>query len=248
MRLNKFLSHSGITSRRKADDLIDKGKVSVNGKIVKEYWYDVDPDNDVVVADGKECRPSDRIISILFNKPPRMLVSHKSQDGKPIVFDYLPDFKNMNLYFAGRLDYLTEGALILTTDGNFANDLVHPSTHIKKQYEVLLDRFPSKEDIQKIKEGLMLDNTQLQPVKIQNIKPVGASKMCKIKLILEEGKKRQIRRMFKQLGYNVEHLRRLSIGGITVKGLEKGAWRYLTKEEIYILKTKIENNKKKYKK
>lgn len=233
LRLNRFLAEAGLGSRRKVEKLILQGKVAVNGKIVKDLSTKVNPKTDIVTVDGKvvEIQPK---VYLLYNKPKGILTTLKDERGRTTIYDVLP-FKDVRVYPVGRLDRASEGLLLLTNDGELAYRLIHPKYHVPKKYIVTVKGCPSEKELNKLRKGIFLY-------------PEGKTLPCEIKVIekdkyettlevvLYEGRKRQIRRMFKKIGYPVKRLIRVSMGNLSLKGLPQGHFRFLDKKEVEELK------------
>jgi 23S rRNA pseudouridine2605 synthase len=233
MRLNKYISHSGYTSRRKADDLIFQGKVKVNNKIEKNPGYQVDVDKDVVIVEGKELKQDNKIIYIMLNKPTDVITSVDDQFDRKTVVDLVKI--DERVYPVGRLDYDSSGLILLTNDGDLTYKLTHPKHEIFKKYFVKVNKFLSDKEIYTLKKGVVIDGYMTNNSKIEVIsKNRGHTNMY---VSIDEGRNRQIRKMFKTQGADVLTLKRISIGNLTLGNLKEGNWRYLTKHEINYLKS-----------
>ena len=229
-RLNKFLAHAGVCSRREADRWITEGRVRVNGRVVRELGEKVDPDRDRVVAGGKPVkREEDKPVYILLNKPAGRVVSVKDPFGRPTVMDLLAHVP-ARVYPVGRLDLETEGALLLTNDGDLALRLTHPRYGVVKAYEARVDGEPGEPDLDKVRGGLFLEGRRTAPARVKVLKRGRGQAFLRIEI--HEGRKREIRKMFEAVGFPVSHLRRVAFAGLTRDGLKPGAWRYLDKGEI----------------
>ncbi len=231
MRLNKFLASCGVASRRKCDDLIFAGKIKVNGEVIKIPGYQVDPKKDEIVYDNKRIELPKKIY-IALNKPERVLCSLKDDFGRTLITDLISEIKE-RIFPVGRLDYNSEGLIILTNDGELANRLIHPRYKVEKTYHVLIKGNLTNEDLKKLSEGIQIGEVKTQPAKVK-ILDMG-KKTTFVEIKIKEGKKRQIRKMFQQIGYEVKKLRRVKFGPIKLGNLKKGQWRYLTEKEIKIL-------------
>jgi len=232
IRLNKFLASAGIGSRRKCDDYILAGKVSVNGQVVKKLGVRIDEFTDRVSFEGIDVSIKTDFLYILLNKPKNIITSAKDEYDRNTVVDLIP--LKERLFPVGRLDKDTTGLLVLTNDGELVNRLIHPKYKIPKTYHVLLDKTIQPKDIYHFEHGIMLDNSKTAPCKISEIRIIDNCSFLEI--ILFEGRKRQIRRMFDELGYEVVELDRIAFGPLTLTGLKRGEWRYLSKSEIAKLK------------
>jgi 23S rRNA pseudouridine2605 synthase len=233
MRLNKYISHSGYTSRRKADDLIFQGKVKVNNKVEKNPGYRVDVDKDVVTVEGKELKQDNKLIYIMLNKPTDVITSVDDQFDRKTVVDLVKI--DERVYPVGRLDYDSSGLILLTNDGDLTYKLTHPKHEIFKKYFVKVNKFLSDKEIYTLKKGVVIDGYMTNNSKIEVIsKNRGHTNMY---VSIDEGRNRQIRKMFKTQGADVLTLKRISIGNLTLGNLKEGNWRYLTKQEINYLKS-----------
>lgn len=225
VRLNKYLAQSGLASRRKADELIESGQVTINGRKVYELGIQVDPKQDKIMVDGKTVRPDNDYIYILFNKPKNVLTSMSDPDGRPNVGDFFDRFPK-RVFPVGRLDWDSEGMLILTNDGEYANKVMHPSHEIGKTYMVKIDDHIKPEHIQKLKSGVTTAVGKLRAVAVEKIRK-GSDQYDWLKVTITEGRNRQIRRMFEKLGYDVKKLQRVAIGGLAIGKVKKGEFRVL---------------------
>ncbi len=231
MRINKYLAQAGIASRRKSEEYILSGRVKVNNKIVTDLAFKINPANDKVLLDDKIILLIEKNIYILLNKPKGYVCSLYDPYNKQLARSLIP-LKD-RIFNVGRLDKNTEGLIIYTNDGQLANRLTHPNFKIKKTYLVKINKPILDEDIEKIRKGgIKLDTDSTLPAFL-NIKD---KQKTIIELTIMEGKKRQIRRVFKNLNYNVLNLDRIAIGNIANNGLEIGNYRYLSEKEIKGLK------------
>ncbi|MBO6047971.1 MAG: rRNA pseudouridine synthase [Erysipelotrichaceae bacterium] len=231
-RLQKVIAQSGYTSRRKAEELIVQGKVQVNGVTVTELGTKVSGD-DTITIDGKALEKEDKVY-LLFYKPASCITSMKDEHGRTTVADYFVDVKQ-RVYPVGRLDYDTTGALIMTNDGQFANLMMHPSSHLEKIYEVSVDGILLSTTIKQLEKGIYLEGVKTLPCEI---KIVGKDKkhettMLLIKLV--EGKNRQVKKMFESVGHPVKRLHRIKIGCLDLKGLTPGSYRRIKTHEVHKL-------------
>lgn len=234
MRINKYIASGGICSRRKAEEYIKQGVVKVNGKTVTELSYDVDEYNDTVTLDGNKIVPVKKSVYIMFHKPKGCVCTLKDDKGRKTVMDYLSDFSETRLFPVGRLDYDTEGLLLLTNDGDVANRLTHPSTEIPKTYIAKVKGLLSESDLAALRNGVTLDGVKLRRCKVRFLDL--KDDIVRYEVTIYEGKNRQIHRMFEYVGKEVEFLKRIKIGEIRLGGLGRGAYRYLTDKEIAFLK------------
>jgi 23S rRNA pseudouridine2605 synthase len=234
VRLNKFLAHAGVCSRREADRWIAEGRVSVNGQAVLELGEKIDPGKDRVQVNGKPVRAEEeRPLYILLNKPAGRVVSVKDPFGRPTVLDLL---KNLpaRVYPVGRLDLDTEGALLLTNDGELALRLTHPRYGVTKVYEVRVEGEPREEDLDKIRHGLFLEGRRSAPARIKIVRR--SHRHATLKVEIHEGRKREIRKLFEAVGFPVAGLVRTDFAGLTLDELRPGRWRYLRTAEVQRLK------------
>lgn len=227
VRLNKFLASAGVASRRKADLLIQEGKVKVNGKVVVGMGIKIDPANDKVFVDGKQVTLLHEPIYIVFNKPKDCITTTSDERGRTTVMDYVK--VKSRVFPVGRLDRNTTGVLLLTNDGEFANRLMNPRFEVKKAYKVTLDRPIALEDAEKLHKGIKLEDETTDESDVYLI-PGGRRKVLGI--VIPEGQNREVRRIFERLGYDVKKLDRAAYGDVTADGLRRGEWRYLTKLEL----------------
>jgi len=234
IRLNKFLSSAGISSRRKADELILSGTVTVNGERVTSLGSKVDPSKDRVYVSGKQVVPVNDHIYIVLNKPKDCITTAKDEKGRRTVLDIVRIKERV--YPVGRLDRNTTGALILTNDGELANRLMHPRYEVNKAYEVEIEQGLSDEALRKLRTGVSLDGETSGPCEVYVLPQ---TKRKRVGIIMHEGRNRQVRKMFEACGYKVAKLHRVADGPITAEGLSRGEWRYLSKREIAALKEQV---------
>ena len=254
-RLQKIIAAAGIASRRKAEELITSGLVSVNGQTVTELGSRADPERDRIKVNGQPLGGAERHVYLLLNKPRGHVTTVTDPEGRPTVMDLVPGV-GARIYPVGRLDYLSEGLLLLTNDGALAQKLTHASSHVPKTYVVKISGKPAESEIEKLRAGMFLppDRTPLKTREgLQN--PKAAARRSKavrtapvrIKLVrdaanpwyeitLIEGRNRQIRRMFKQIGHDVEKIRRVRYGPLELD-VEPGKFRHLTLQEVARLKS-----------
>lgn len=225
-RIQKFIAESGYCSRRKAEELIKKGKVSLNGKIVDTLGVKVNHD-DIIIIDGVKLEKQDKEY-YLFNKP-RGVVSTTSDDKhRKTVMDY---FESENRFYpVGRLDYDTTGLLIITNDGEFANMMTHPKNNIEKVYIVKVSPVIKGEQIRLLKKGIQLEDSMCIPDRVKLKKSEGNTSLLEV--IIHEGKNHQVKKMFEHIGYEVLKLTRIRIGFLTLEGIASGKHRKLKPKEI----------------
>lgn len=233
MRLNKYVAHSGLCSRRKAGDLVKAGQVMVNGVVEKNPAIEVMP-KDVVEHKGKVLKVNNKKIYLLINKPKNVITSMEDDRGRKTVWDMVKEkVKGVKIYPVGRLDRNTTGLLLMTNDGDLAFKLSHPSSHVKKIYQVILNKPLSEKDINAIDEGLMLEDGLAEVDVITYIQEFPPTH---IGIQLHSGKNRIIRRIFEHLKYDVVALDRVLMAGLTKKDLPRGWSRHLKPKEIIMLK------------
>ena len=230
MRLQKYLAEAGISSRRKAEELILQGKVQVNGKLVTELGTKVRPGQDEVKYENKIVQIENKKVYILLNKPIGYVTTVKDQFNRDFVLDLVK--VKERLVPVGRLDMYTSGALILTNDGDFVYKVTHPKHEINKTYTVTLKGIVSKENIENLKTGVDIGGYVTKPAKVKILKTDEEKQITRLEIIIHEGKNRQVRKMCEAIGHKVLALHRSAIAGIKVKDIELGKWRYLSKEEI----------------
>ncbi len=229
-RLQKFLANAGIASRRKCEELILDGKIEVNGLVVTELGTKVS-EKDIVKYNGKIVKPEEEKVYILLNKPIGYVTTAKDQFNRDTVLDLVK--VNKRIVPVGRLDMYTSGALILTNDGEFVNMLTHPRNEVNKTYNVTLKGFVENEDIQKLQNGVEIDEGYItKPAKVKILKIDEEKKISRIQITIHEGRNRQVRKMCETINKKVLALHRSSIENIDLKNLKIGEWRYLTNKEI----------------
>ncbi len=234
IRLNKYVANSGICSRREADELIAKGMVTVNGKVVKEMGHRVKL-TDTVTFDGKKILP-EPYVYIIMNKPKDFLTTTEDDRGRKTVMDLVADKIEQRIFPVGRLDRNTTGVLLLTNDGEVTQALTHPSFEIKKIYQVELDKKATSADLDKLVSGIELEDGEIHA---DGIAFVESEDKRHVGIEIHSGRTRIVRRMFEHLGYEVEKLDRVSFGIFTKKDLPRGKWRHLTQSEVgFLMKLK----------
>ncbi|MBN1449173.1 MAG: rRNA pseudouridine synthase [Bacteroidetes bacterium] len=232
IRLNKFLAEAGVAARRKADELIASGVVRVNGKVVTELGSKVNPHRDEVSVRGTPVYIEGQLLYILMNKPKDCITTTSDEKGRRTVMDLIP--AEHHVYPVGRLDRNTTGALLLTNDGDLANQLMHPRFHVQKTYVIELTRKIKPQDIQKLRTGIRLEDGLTAPCEAEVLDTGGQGLV--VGIVLHEGRNRQVRRMFESLGYEIRKLDRVAYAGLTLSGLRRGSWRYLEDNEVGYLR------------
>jgi 23S rRNA pseudouridine2605 synthase len=228
-RLHKVLAHAGVSSRRSAERLIVEGRVSVNGSIVAELGTKVDPEHDAIKVDGKRIAAPPRGHTYLaLNKPRGVVTTLSDPEGRPTVKEFLRGVKP-RVYPVGRLDYNSEGLLILTDDGALARDLMHPSRGVEKTYLAKVKGQPEPEVLLRLSRGIPLDGKRTGPARVRIVR---RADNAWIEITIGEGRNRQVRRMFQAIGHPVQRLRRMAYGGIGLGRLPVGHVRALSEAEV----------------
>lgn len=234
-RLNKFLASCGAASRRGADKLIEEGRVRVNGKVVTELGTSVNPANDSVTVDGVKVKPVSEHTYIMLYKPKGCITTVSDELGRKTVYDYLTDLNVPHLVPVGRLDYDTEGLLLLTNDGDLTFALTHPSHEVEKTYIVKVNGEMPEHKLAQLRKGVIIDGekTNRSRVKLLEYK----DGISRLRVTITEGRNRQVRKMFEAVEREVVFLKRIAVGELRLGGLARGAYRYLTDGEIAYLKS-----------
>jgi 23S rRNA pseudouridine2605 synthase len=228
-RLQKLISQAGITSRRAAEELILAGRVTVNGVVVTELGSKADPAVDTITVDGKPVKPVTSHLYILLNKPAGFMTTLDDPEGRQLVTDLLPEIKE-RVYPVGRLDYNTEGLLLLTNDGDWANKLMHPRHEIEKEYHIRVRGKVHQNQIDQLQKGVMLDDRPTAPATVRLIKDGEQNDWLSI--TIHEGRNRQIRRMCEAVSLSVVRLKRIRYGTLELGPLKPGQYRNLTEREV----------------
>jgi 23S rRNA pseudouridine2605 synthase len=223
-RLQKIISQAGIASRRHAEQLILDGKVKVNGKIVRELGTKADVARDTIEVNHKVIKPQQHIY-LMMNKPKRYMTTRDDPRKRKTVFDLLPPELRTVVWPIGRLDFLTEGLLLFTNDGELTQLLSHPSKEHEKEYEAVIDKELSEGRLEKLRNGMMLGNKKTATAKV-----IANGKT--IRVTIHEGMNRQVRRMFSAFGYTVRSLKRVRIGKLVLKDLQLGEYKHIEKKDI----------------
>lgn len=229
IRLQKYIAQCGVASRRKAEELIEQGRITVDGTPVRTRGVKVTPGVEKVCLDGKVLAGKEEHVYILLNKPKGYVTTLSDPQGRPIVTSLL-DGIEARVFPVGRLDFDTEGALILTNDGAFAQSIQHPSKEVKKTYEAEVYGFPSAARMRSLAQGIMLEGKMTSPAQLTLMKRKARSSF--IKVVIHEGRKRQVRKMFQAIGHPVVHLKRLAYGKLFLRKLPAGKYRILRAEEL----------------
>jgi len=236
MRIQKFLSRAGVASRRKAEKLVEQGRVRINGVVTTELGTKIDPERDRVEVDGESVSLAVRRW-IRFHKPPGVLTTVKDTHGRPTIYDRLPA-DCAALRYVGRLDMATEGLLLLTNDGDLANRLQHPSSQVEREYEARVQRIPTAKTIERLRRGIELEDGFARPTRVDLGRPDGI--YGTLTLVLTEGRKREVRRLLEAVGHPVVTLRRIRFGPVRLGYLSVGEWEALSDEDIQALERYVE--------
>jgi len=227
IRIASFLAQCSLGSRRKCEILVLEGKIKVNGMVIKELYFKIDPKSDIVEYSDKKLRIENKIV-IVLNKPSGFLCTLKDDFNRSTVNDLIKDFKiTKGLFPVGRLDFNSRGLLLMTNDGDFAYKVLHPKFNISKTYEVVLNNCLKADDVKKLNKEIIIDGIK---VDVRNIKISENNK--KITMSIHEGRKRIIRRIFKELGYIVDDLKRISIGNFHIGNLKEGTYKILNDSDL----------------
>ena len=232
MRLNRYLAHAGVASRRKCDEIIKEGRVTVNGVVVKEMGHRVLPEDEIAL-DGRVVKPITNFIYLLLNKPHNVITTVNDEKDRKTVLDIALEYTKERVYPVGRLDRNTTGLIVLTNDGDFAQKLSHPKYELTKVYYATLDKVISQAELDQIQNTLILEDG---PAPVDAVAHVEGKKNNVVGIELNIGRNRIVRRIFEHLGYEVKKLDRTRYGMLTKKNLPVGKCRHLTKAEVNILK------------
>ncbi len=232
MRLNKFLSSCGVASRRKCDDIIRFGRVSINGQIVDNLGVSVDEKKDVVKVDGVVVSLPNDFVYLKMNKPKGYACTAKDEKGRKTIFDLVEC--DVRLFSVGRLDYDTEGLIFLTNDGDFANLITHPKFHFEKEYHVTVEGEIKEGDLAVLRKGVVENGKRMPEARVKLLEYDG--KFSKVSVVIDEGQNHQVRRMFDAIGHQIKLLKRVRIGQVRLGGLYRGKTKPMTEEEIAYFK------------
>lgn len=236
-RLQKLMSRAGIASRRRSEEMIAEGRVTVNGAVAS-LGESADPAEDAIKVDGRRIQLPSTHRYYLLHKPRGVLTTRKDPKGRPTVFDLLPAKERKGLRAVGRLDYQTEGLLLLTDDGEFAQRIAHPSYGCEKVYEAKVKGHPEENAVNRLRKGIVLSGRRTAPARIDFMRNSGGDANANSwwRVVLSEGRTRQIREMFQRIGHPVQKLRRVGIGGLRDPKLPRGAVRPLSEREVAALR------------
>jgi len=229
-RLQKIIAQAGICSRRAAEQLIAAGRVTVDGQLVTEPGCKADPERAVIAVDGRPLRLEEEKIYLLLNKPPGYVTTLSDPQGRPIVSELLPPEIKARLFPVGRLDLDSEGALMMTNDGELANRILHPKFEVKKTYEATVRELPEESDLRRLEQGLLIDGQMTWPALTKVLRQEKGRAV--IEIVIHEGKKRQVRKMFQAVGHPVLRLKRTAYGGLRLGSLALGRCRFLVKTDL----------------
>lgn len=264
MRLQKFLARAGVASRRGSENLMTAGRVTVNGRVVTELGSKVDPRSDEVAVDGMVVRLEDGSVTLMLHKPAGVVTTMSDPQGRPCVADLVPIDEFPGLFPIGRLDRDTTGLLLFSTDGDLGHGLLHPRRHVVKRYLAVIEGYPSRKQLERLRQGVNLDDGPSLPADVElmhddvahevmrmlappDVVPTGASaeyatvllersrERSIVRIGIQEGRKRQVRRMFDAVGHPVIALHRTDFGPVSLGDLTSGTWRELSTDEVAAL-------------
>ena len=232
VRINKYLANCELGSRRSVEKLISEGKISINDVICYDLSTKIDPEKDIVKIGHKKIDFKPQKLFIMLHKPRKYIVTKNDEFKRKTIYDLLPEFAT-NLHPIGRLDYDSEGLLLLTNDGDITNKIIHPSSKIFKTYKVIIKGKITLEKINLLRNGILIDDFKTQPAKV--FLKHSTDEKSELKIEITEGKNRQIRKMIEAIGHEVISLKRTQIGELKLDKLPIGSWRFLTDREILYL-------------
>lgn len=229
IRINKYIASSGTYSRRSAEELIRQKKVTLNGKVVTELSTQVDEFNDTVSINGKPINPINKKIYVMLHKPKGFITTVSDDKGRATVMDFFPDFLKKTIKPIGRLDRDSEGLLLFTNDGELAKTLTHPSSRVKKYYQVTIEGEISTDELKVLNKGVKIEvdgeDVLTHPIRVKVIGVDNEKKSTKLEVIIAEGKNREIRKMFAEINKTIILLKRTQIGKLTLGGLPRGKFK-----------------------
>lgn len=232
MRLQKYMAECGVASRRRSEELILEGRVAVNGCVITEMGVQVE-ETDEITVDGKPIRLEEEKKYVIYHKPAGEVTTVSDPEGRVCVLDHFRDYP-VRLYPVGRLDYDSEGLLLLTNDGELTERMLHPSHQVDKTYLARVTGAVSLDSVRQLRSGILLDDHKTSPARVRIIKEETFATV--VLVTIHEGRNRQVRRMFEALGHRVLQLRRVKFGPLELGNLPRGQWRELTGEEVRRLK------------
>ena len=239
MRINKYLALCGVASRRKVEEFVVNGLVKVNGQVVTNLATDINIKTDIVVVSGQKVTLPEDYVYYMLNKPKGYVCSLSDEAGRKTVVDLVKDAKH-RIFPVGRLDYDSEGMLILTNDGDIAYKLTHPSSHVDKKYIVKIEGTMVESELAVLRAGVVVDGERYSKCSVKVLST--QEKITRLEVIIHEGKNRQIRKMFEAIGKNVIFLKRVQIGMLKLGGLSRGEYRSLKPHEVDMLLVAPKNN------
>ena len=242
LRLQKIIANAGIASRREAERLIDEGRVSVNGTVVRQQGVLADPDADRIKVNGRLLPAPEKKVFILLNKPRGCLTTVKDDKARPTVMEFFKDLP-ARVYPVGRLDFNTEGVLLFTNDGDLSKKLLAPKSKVPRTYLVKVRGVPEEKALNRLRRGVRLDNRPTGPMKVHIKRTTGKNSVLSIKLA--EGKYRHLKRVCEKVGHPVVKINRIEFGKLNLTGLPLGAYRFLTPKEVRSLNALIREADKK---
>jgi pseudouridine synthase len=242
LRLQKIIANAGIASRREAERLIDEGRVSVNGTVVRQQGVLADPDADRIKVNGRLLPAPEKKVFILLNKPRGCLTTVKDDKARPTVMEFFKDLP-ARVYPVGRLDFNTEGVLLFTNDGDLSKKLLAPKSKVPRTYLVKVRGVPEEKVLNRLRRGVRLDNRPTGPMKVHIKRTTGKNSVLSIKLA--EGKYRHLKRVCEKVGHPVVKINRIEFGKLNLTGLPLGAYRFLTPKEVRSLNSLIREADKK---
>lgn len=234
MRIAKFMAQAGVASRRKSEELIAAGKVRLNGALVTEPGTQIDPQRDEVSVSGRRVSAPEEKVYIMLNKPVGCVSTCTDDRGRTTVLDYISGV-DARIYPVGRLDFTTEGLLLLTNDGELAYRLTHPSHEVPKRYFAVVDSLLTTPQAQELEKGVFIEGGKTAPARVKILR--SSPERTELTIIIHEGRNRQVRRMFEAIDKNVVFLKRISIGDLNLGELRRGEYRFLSEEEIAYLRS-----------
>jgi len=232
MRINKFLSSCGVASRRKCEDIVKDGRVTINGKIVDSLGVSVNEKQDVVAVDGVVVSLPNEFVYLKLNKPKGYACTSSDERGRKTIFDLVDS--DVRLFNVGRLDYDTEGLIFLTNDGDFANMVTHPKFHFEKEYIATIEGQMKESELAVLRKGVVVDGERMPEARVKFLGFDG--NFTKVSVVIDEGQNHQVRRMFDAIGKTIKLLKRVRIGNVLLGGLYRGKTKPMTKEEIDFFK------------
>lgn len=235
-RLQKVMSQAGVSSRRAAEKIILEGRVSVNGRVVKELGSKIDPEKDELLVDGKVIKTMTDHVYFILNKPKGVISTAKDERGRKTVIDLLAKVPE-RIYPVGRLDNNTEGLLLLTNDGELMNSLLHPKYKIYKTYIAKVEGNPSEDKLDQLRAGIELEDGMTAPAEVYIAGTEPMKNITTLEIIIHEGRNRQVRRMCEAIGCSIKSLKRIEFAGLTLSGVHRGQYRALTAREVDRLKS-----------